>query len=254
MVRHPSPGQTTTADIKFLLTFHCELDWFDKHSFEENTVVVDRLLALLANPSTFRPATTIERMHTTLFNRILGVNSKSGAEAEVLDMYMRMLSCHCDATRGDAATLRDYLVFREVDVGMPICMAILYWTEDIVLTPSETALLEPLEHVANYHVSILNDIFSFEREWSAAQNLGEGAVLVNGVRILADETAVSVGMAKRLCFALVRAWEVEFKSMAEDLMSREGMKGNESMRRMVDGIERRMTGAEAFSWRTSRYL
>src|SRR3569833_1625942 len=152
MVRHPSPGQTTTADIKFLLTFHCELDWFDKHSFEENTVVVDRLLALLANPSTFRPATTIERMHTTLFNRILGVYSKSGAEAEELAMYMRMLSCHCDATRGAADTLRDYLVFREVDVGKPNSKDNKNRTENIVLTSSETALLEPLEHVANNHV------------------------------------------------------------------------------------------------------
>ena len=149
---------------------------------------------------------------------------------------------------------REYLVFREVDVGMPICMAILYWVEDIVLSPSEISMLEPLEHVANYHVSILNDIFSFDREWSAAQTLGEGAALVNGVRILADNAGLSVGVAKKLCFALVRAWEVEFKGMEKELLEQEGTKANTNLRRMVRGIERRMTGAEAFSWRTTRYL
>lgn len=123
------------------------------------------------------------------------------------------------------------------------------------MTPEETALLAPLERVANYHVSILNDVFSFDREWKSAQTLGQGAVLVNGVRILADETAVSVGAAKKLCFALVRAWEEEFGVMAEALV---GSAGDEEARRRLEravkGIERRISGAEAFSWRTSRYL
>jgi aristolochene synthase len=192
-------------------------------------------------------------MHSTLFTRILTVGSSTGAEPVVLDTYMQMLACHCDPQRGASSTLRDYLVFREVDVGMPICMAILYWTENIALTPSDIEILKPLEHVANYHVSILNDIFSFEREWTAAQNLGQGAVLVNGVRILADEAVVSVSAAKTLCFALVRAWEAEFQRMAEEiLVGAEKVDGR--LVRAIAGIERRMTGAEAFSWRTTRYL
>jgi aristolochene synthase len=229
-------------------------DWFDHHSFEENATIVSRLSAALADPSSFTSTTNIESMHESLFRRILAVGSDWGRERDVLDAYMQMLACHCDSDRGATSSLHDYLVFREVDVGMPICMALLYWTEDIALNREEIAALEPLEHVANYHVSILNDIFSFEREWKAAQTLGSGAALVNGVRILADEISVSTQAAKCLCFALVRTWEVEFRRMAKEILESSVLKDRELMGRVITGIERRMTGAEEFSWRTKRYL
>ncbi|KAK0640820.1 isoprenoid synthase domain-containing protein [Cercophora newfieldiana] len=227
-------------------------DWFDNNTLATNTTVVSRLQSILSSPSTFTPATTIERMHSTLFSRILGYPSSSS----ILTTYLSMLECHCSSTRGSLSTLSTYLSFRETDVGMPICRELLYFTEDLSLTPAEKSLLQPLERVANYHVSILNDIFSFEREWKAAETLGQGAVLVNGVRILADEVGVSVGVAKRLCFSLVRAWEEEFVEMSGAVLGAvaDDEESRERLERAVKGIERRMTGAEAFSWRTSRYL
>ncbi|KAK3349788.1 isoprenoid synthase domain-containing protein [Lasiosphaeria hispida] len=253
-------GDTTRVKLacELLLLGFLMDDWFDNNSFPANTALVTRLQSLLASPSTFTTLTTIERMHATLFARILAVQSTvlpPTTSRAILTTYLDMLACHCDASRGAATALRDYLVFREVDVGMPICVELLYWTEDLAMREGERAALAPLERVANYHVSILNDVFSFEREWQAARTLGQGAVLVNGVRILADETAVSVGAAKSLCLALVRAWEVEFQTMVEEVLERvRGGDGEERLRRAVLGIERRMTGAEAFSWRTSRYL
>ena len=56
---------------------------------------------------------------------------------------------------------------------MPICRALLYLTKDIILSPTEQTLLEPLQHLANRHVSILDDVLSCNREWAAAQKLEE---------------------------------------------------------------------------------
>ncbi|KAK5658076.1 hypothetical protein OQA88_2632 [Cercophora sp. LCS_1] len=253
-----STGNTTRVQLacELLLLGFLMDDWFDNNTFETNTALVSRLNALLTSPSTFSPETNIETMHTTLFRRILAATTPSLPEAPtaILTTYMHMLACHCDVSRGEATSFREYLVFREVDVGMPICRELLYWTEDLALTNEDKKLLAPLERVANYHVSILNDIFSFDREWKAAETLGQGAVLVNGVRILADEAAVSVGTAKRLCFAFVRAWEVEFKRMVDETLEGVGGMEGERLQRAVVGIERRMSGAEAFSWRTKRYL
>lgn len=148
-----------------------------------------------------------------------------------------------------------YLAFREVDVGMPICSELMYWTEPCLLklTREQREGLRPMERIANYHVSILNDVFSFEREWKAAQEQEEGAALVNGVAVLAGEVGVGVGVARVLCLAIVRGWEKEFLEMVGGLDLINGEDG-ELMRRAVKGIERRMSGAEAFSWRTRRYL
>ncbi|KAK4121100.1 terpenoid synthase [Parathielavia appendiculata] len=287
-------------------------DWFDHHPPAEVSSVVSRLQSLLSSPSSFSPRTTIDRMHATLFARILAdpspfsssdssSSSSSSSSRKVLEAYMAMLACHCWPSRsssssssndsgsdhvsaGPTSTLGRYLSFREVDVGMPICAELLYWTEPDLLDSDDSnndeadkwrAALRPLEKVAHYHVSILNDVFSFEREWKAAAQApllardgGGGAAavpLVNGVAVLAREANVSMESARRLCIALVRAWEVEFLSMAEELLllfrrsraeagqTDEGEAGRRLVR-VLKGIERRMTGAEAFSWRTSRYL
>ncbi|CAP62208.1 uncharacterized protein PODANS_5_11740 [Podospora anserina S mat+] len=117
------------------------------------------------------------------------------------------------------------------------------------ITADEKRMLRPLEKLANYHVSILNDVFSFEREWQAAEMNGEeGGALVNGVAVLAGEVGIGVEAARGLSVRLVRAWEGEFVRLKGE-MQVEGR-----LRRAVEGIERRMSGAEAFSWRTGRYL
>ncbi|KAK4459712.1 putative terpene cyclase [Cladorrhinum samala] len=228
-------------------------DNFDSHTFEHNTFVVSRLQSFLSSPSTFTPQTTIDRMHSDLFSRFLEIPCSHS----ILETYLSMLLCHCDDSRGKTSTMGSYLAFREVDVGMPICSELMYWADPCLLglgREQREGVLRPLERIANYHVSILNDVFSFEREWKAAQEQEEGAALVNGVAVLAGEVGLGVGAARVLCLALVRGWEKEFLEMVAGLDLDDNGKDAELMRRAVKGIERRMSGAEAFSWRTRRYL
>jgi hypothetical protein len=70
-----------------------------------------------------------------------------------------------------------------------------------------------------------------------------------------------MGLRRGLCFALGRAWEGEFLALAGEVLggsaSCEGGGDDDSkmlLRRAIQEIERRMTGAEAFSGRTSKYL
>ncbi|KAK3998071.1 putative terpene cyclase [Cladorrhinum sp. PSN332] len=232
-------------------------DYFDNHTLIHNSQTVSRLQSLLSSPSTFRPTTTIDTMHSTLFARFLSIPSSQ----PILETYLSMLLCHCDPARGTTSTLGSYLSFRETDVGMPICSELMYWTDPqlLSLTPKQRRALAPLERIANYHVSILNDCFSFEREWKAAREQEEGAVLVNGVVVLAGELGVGVGVARTLCLDIVRGWEREFLGMVAGLREDGEFEGDDNdggklMERAVKGIERRMSGAEAYSWRTKRYL
>jgi len=140
-----NPERVQLACELLLLGFLMD-DWFDNHSFSINAAVVSRLQNLLSSPSTFQPTTTVERMHTDIFNRIRSIHPISlppSSSHAILKTYIDMLACHCDPSRGQASTLGEYLVFREVDVGMPICQELLYWTEDLAMTPEETNLLAP---------------------------------------------------------------------------------------------------------------
>ncbi|KAK4203172.1 putative terpene cyclase [Triangularia verruculosa] len=218
-------------------------DHFDKNTLSTNDAIVSSLHSLLSSPATFTPQTNIDTMHATLFAKF----STHPNSARILEAYLAMLGCHCIPSRGPSSlsSLKEYLVFRETDVGMPICVELLYWTDPALsssITPRDRQLLRPLEKLANYHVSILNDVFSFEREWKAAQSNSEGGALVNGVAVLAEEANISVTAARGLCVALVRAWEAEFLKLVDEVAPVGGVEGR--LRRAVEGIERRMSGAE----------
>ncbi|KAK4664535.1 uncharacterized protein QC763_511740 [Podospora pseudopauciseta] len=224
-------------------------DYFDKNTLSTNASIVSSLHSLSTSPEMTVPVTTIDSMHAGLFAKFLTYPNS----APILEAYLAMLDCHCVPSRGPSSlsSLKEYLVFRETDVGMPICVELLYWTDPALagITADEKRMLRPLEKLANYHVSILNDVFSFEREWEAAEMNGEeGGALVNGVAVLAGEVGIGVEAARGLCVRLVRAWEGEFVRLKGEML----VEGR--LRRAVEGIERRMSGAEAFSWRTGRYL
>ncbi|KAK4222457.1 putative terpene cyclase [Podospora fimiseda] len=224
------------------------IDHFDNQTLLQNSSTVSRLQLLLSSPSTFTPSNKIESMHSSIFTQFLSLDSS----LPILQTYISMLQCHCLSDRGtNISSFRTYLSFREIDVGMPICSELMYWTEPdlLKLTTTQREKLRPLERIANYHVSILNDVFSFDREWKAAREQGEGAVMVNGVMVLSEELGVGVGVGRGVCVGIVRGWETEFLGLVEEM----GLEG-ELMKRAVKGIERRMAGAEGYSWRTRRYL
>ncbi|KAK4171459.1 putative terpene cyclase [Triangularia setosa] len=246
-------GETERAKLacELLLLGFLMDDHFDKNTLSANASIVSSLHSLLSSPTTSTPQTTIDTMHATLFAKF----SAYPNSAPILEAYLDMLDCHCIPSRGPSSlsSLKEYLKFRETDVGMPICVELLYWTDPSLssITAQDRQLLRPMEKVANYHVSILNDVFSFEREWKAAESNNEGGALVNGVAVLAEEANISLMAARGLCVALVRAWEVEFLKLAEEVVP---VDAEARLRRAVEGIKRRMSGAEAFSWRTRRYL
>ncbi|KAK0716713.1 hypothetical protein B0T21DRAFT_375386 [Apiosordaria backusii] len=161
-------------------------DHFDKQTLSTNAAIVSSLHTLVSSPTTFIPKTNIDTMHANLFAKF----STYPNSAPILEAYLAMLDCHCIPSRGgpsSLSSLKEYLIFRETDVGMPICVELLYWTDPSLsstITAQERQVLRPLEKLANYHVSILNDVFSFEREWKASQRNNKGGALVNGVAVL----------------------------------------------------------------------
>ncbi|KAK4168418.1 putative terpene cyclase [Cladorrhinum sp. PSN259] len=248
-------GETSRVKLacELLLLGFLMDDHFDNHTFQENTLTVSRLESLFNSPSSFNPTTNIDEMHSTLFSRFLSIPHSQ----PILQTYLAMLKCHCEPTRGSTSTLGSYLKFRETDVGMPICSELMYWVEPALLslTQQQRETLKRMETIANYHVSILNDVFSFEREYKASREQdSEGAVLVNGVAVLSREIGVGVDVARSLCCEIVRGWEREFLGVVAETLKSKDVEKDGLMLRAIKGIERRMSGAEAYSWRTKRYL
>jgi aristolochene synthase len=120
-------------------------------------------------------------------------------------------------------------------------------------TDPEMAALRPLEENCSKHLSIVNDIYSFEKEVLAAQTgHAEGSFLCSAVKVVATETALGTAATKRVLWSMVREWEIVHEALAEKLVST-GI-NSPTVKEYVRGLQYQMSGNELWSRTTPRYL
>lgn len=124
---------------------------------------------------------------------------------------------------------------------------------DLRLPPSTLASLAPLERNSSKQISIVNDIYSWEKELRSWQlHPEEGSVLCTAVKILADGTSLGIESAKRVLWAMAREWEGTHEELVREKL-REGGENLDAVELYMKGLEYQMSGNEVWSRETLRY-
>ena len=119
------------------------------------------------------------------------------------------------------------------------------------MTPEDLTGMTALERNCSKHISIINDIYSWEKELRASQTGDEeGSVLCTAVKILADGTCLSIEGSKRILYAMAREWEYTHNEMVMKKIS-EGC--GQASKAYMKGLEYQMSGNELWSRTTPRY-
>ncbi|KAL8648737.1 MAG: hypothetical protein Q9226_005875 [Calogaya cf. arnoldii] len=171
----------------------------------------------------------------------------------VLEPTFLFMHAQTDKTRLKAMRLGEYLEYREKDVGKALLSALMRFAMGFHLTPSETESMSPLEHNCSKHLSVVNDIYSWDKEIKASKTGHlEGAALCSAVKVVAEETNLGFDAAKRVLWSMTREWESTHAELAaEQLTSPAGASHN--VRRYIQGLEYQMSGNELWSKTTLRY-
>ena len=121
------------------------------------------------------------------------------------------------------------------------------------LSDADFASVVEIEKNCGQHISIINDIFSFEKELLASKTAHkEGGILCSAVPIFSEETALSTSAAKRVLYCLCREWEyVHRELVAKRIASPDGC--SEVVEAYMNGLEYHMSGNEQWSQTTKRY-
>lgn len=115
----------------------------------------------------------------------------------------------------------------------------------------ELDLCRPVERNCSKHISVINDIYSFEKEVAAAKSgHQEGAAVCSSVQIMSEESDLSVPGSKRVLFLLCREWEAVHQQL---VTQRESDKCTPAMSAYMEGLEYQMSGNEHWSHTTKRY-
>jgi aristolochene synthase len=120
------------------------------------------------------------------------------------------------------------------------------------VSPEDLDRMRPADRICSKHLSIVNDIWSFEKEALVAKHgHKEGAVLCNAVDILATEAEIPTDSAKNVLYHLCREWEQIYETQTRELLAQ---KDTPAIQAYLKGLEYQMSGNERWSTTTLRYL
>jgi aristolochene synthase len=129
--------------------------------------------------------------------------------------------------------------------------ALMRFSMDLHLSQEELAGMTSLERNCSKHISVVNDIFSWEKELQASKTgHSEGSVLCTAVKVLAEETHLGIGASKRVLWSMAREWENVHDEMVAEKVAHNC---TQAARDYMQGLEYQMSGNELWSRTTLRY-
>ncbi|KAI1843093.1 hypothetical protein JX265_005126 [Neoarthrinium moseri] len=227
-------------------------DYLESLSLEEGSAYNERLI--LISKGSVKPDRDIpvEWITHDLWEDMRGCD-KMLAE-EVLEPTFTFMRAQTDACRLDIKGLGNYLQYRERDVGKALLSALMRFSMNLHLTADELASVNDVEMNCSKHISVVNDIYSWEKEVLAAQTgHREGAVLCSSVLVLSQETSIDVEASKRVLWSMCREWELVHEKLVAKRIAPTSLPCKEDLKFFLKGLEYQMSGNEAWSEKTPRY-
>lgn len=132
--------------------------------------------------------------------------------------------------------------------------ALMRYTMALHITPEELDSVEEIEKNVSKHLSVVNDIFSWEKEVLASRSGHvEGSALCSSVQVMAAEAEIETGAAKRVLWSMCREWERRHVEL-EAAKKKEKPTPSNAVFTYIKGLEYQMSGNEAWSETTKRYV
>lgn len=127
------------------------------------------------------------------------------------------------------------------------------FSTDIRLSAPELQAVALVESNSSNHISVVNDIYSWEKEVRGAETLhAEGATICSSVRVLAEESQLGVEATKRVLWCMVREWEHNHEELCARILESDGVVSDD-IKLYIKALEHQMSGMEEWCKVSTRY-
>ncbi|CAG8974316.1 hypothetical protein HYALB_00006164 [Hymenoscyphus albidus] len=226
-------------------------DCLDDLSLEEGRAYLDRLPSIVRGQTLPDRSIPREYMFYDTFEGMRATNEKLANQ--VVEAYIEFWCAQVNSTRLSNLGLKSYLELRRSDVGSNYANSTMAFGLNIDLTPTELSRITEIEKLQAYHLLVVNDYYSFEKELLDSQTKHEeGAKLFNVVAVLANEIDVSYASSKAIIDVMLRKWEEECRVMVKAIENRGEC--TEAMAKYLRGKELMNLGNVVWSATTRRYV
>ncbi|RYP13362.1 hypothetical protein DL765_006903 [Monosporascus sp. GIB2] len=116
---------------------------------------------------------------------------------DILEPTFEFMRAQTDPSRLKPMDLKEYLEYREADVGKALLAALMRFSMALRVSPEDLAIARPVDRNCSRHLSVMNDIWSFEKEVIASQSgHSEGGILCSAVSTLHDAADIPIEASK----------------------------------------------------------
>ncbi|KAK1854263.1 aristolochene synthase [Colletotrichum chrysophilum] len=225
-------------------------DLLEDMSLEDGSAYNERLILLSKGDTQPDRNVPVEWITYDLWNDMRSCD-KALAE-EILEPVFTFMRAQTDKSRLSIQELGEYLRYRERDVGKALLSALMRFSMKLDLTAEELNTVHDIEMNCSKHISVVNDIYSWEKELKASQTgHQEGSALCSSVSVLSSETSLDYKASKRVLWTMCREWELVHEELVERRRSLQPCSKN--LQSFMKGLEYQMSGNEAWSETTPRY-
>ncbi|KAI2631796.1 Aristolochene synthase in complex with 12,13-Difluorofarnesyl diphosphate [Xylaria nigripes] len=171
---------------------------------------------------------------------------------EILEPTFEFMRAQTDPARLKPMGLKEYLEYREADVGKALLASLMRFSMALRIPADQLSVARPVDKNCSKHLSVINDIWSFEKEVLAAETAhAEGGFLCSAVSTMSGTAEISTDASKRILYGLCREWELIHDALVKEVLN---VIDNSSIRAYLKGLELQMSGNEVWSKSTMRYL
>ncbi|KAF5027082.1 hypothetical protein F66182_794 [Fusarium sp. NRRL 66182] len=226
-------------------------DLLEHMSLQDGSDYNERLILISKNEAAPDPDIPVEWITHHLWRDMRACDRELADD--ILEPVFIFMRAQTDKSRLSIKELGQYLEYREKDVGQALLSALMRFSMKLHLDPQDLESVSNLEMNCSKHISVINDIYSWEKELKALEKgHPEGSAVCSAVSVLSSEASLSYAASKRVLWTMCREWELVHEELAKKRMqSSPGC--SESVKSFIKGLEYQMSGNEAWSKSTPRY-
>ncbi|KAH7141619.1 aristolochene synthase [Dactylonectria macrodidyma] len=249
---YPAALDTRIAFACRLLTLLFLIDDLLEHmSLQDGSSYNERLILISKNDATPDANIPIEWITHHLWSDMRACDKELADE--ILEPVFTFMRAQTDKSRLSMKELGQYLDYRERDVGKALLSALMRFSMKLHLDPGELESVHDIEMNCSKHISVVNDIYSWEKELKASQaGHQEGSALCSAVSVLSAEASLSFAASKRVLWTMCREWELVHEGLVKKRLQ-SSAPCSKGLEEFMKGLEYQMSGNEAWSRSTPRY-
>ncbi|KAK2616580.1 Aristolochene synthase prx2 [Conoideocrella luteorostrata] len=227
-------------------------DLLEDMSFEDGSAYNNKLMPIARGDVLPDRTVPVEWMMYDLWEE-MRAKDKILAD-QILEPTFTFMRAQTDKSRLTISELGHYLTYREKDVGKALLCALMRFAMELHLNAEEIASAVPIEQNCAKHLSVVNDILSWDKEYIQFHTgHPEGSAICSAIQVLATETCLPYSACKRVLWVLCREWEKQHEKLVAQRLGDATSPASESLRTYIKGLEYQMSGNEYWSLTTLRY-